>query len=209
MEKIDVLVGCEESGTVTKQFRLLGINAWSCDIMETSGELSQYHIKNDLFKVINEHPEIKMGIFFPPCTYLTIAANKWLKDQPERKSGALVGQKRREAQKEAIEFFMRLYNLDIKHIVIENPIGIMSTKFRKPDQVLQPWMFGHGETKATCLWLKNLPLLVPTNIVEGREQKMFNLKKTDDRAKLRSKTYKGIARALAEQYSKYIIKTNE
>ena len=99
---------------------------------------------------------------------------------------------------------MRLYNSDVKHIAVENPVGIMSTRFRKPDQTIQPWMFGHGETKATCLWLKGLPKLTPTNIVEGRHQRLHELPPTKDRAKLRSKTYSGIAKALATQYSQYL-----
>jgi hypothetical protein len=141
-----------------------------------------------------------MGIFFPTCTYLTVSANKWYKDQPPRKSGTLVGAERREAREEAIEFFMRLYNCKIPKVGMENPIGVISSRFRKPDQVLQPWMFGHGETKATCLWLKNLPKLEPTDIVEGRVQRMHLLPKTKDRAKLRSKTYPGIAQAMANQW---------
>jgi hypothetical protein len=141
-----------------------------------------------------------MLIAFPPCTYLTVSANKWYKDQPERKSGTLVGEARRAARVGAIAFFMTLYNSNIPKIAIENPIGVMSSVFRKPDQVLQPWMFGHGETKATCLWLKNLPKLVPTNIVSGREQRLHNLPKTLDRAILRSKTFSGIAKAMSLQW---------
>jgi len=100
-----------------------------------------------------------MGIFFPDCTYLTISANKWYKDQPPRKSGTLVGAARREARGKAFEFFMALWNCGIERIAMENPVGIMSSYFRKPDQIIQPWMFGHGETKATCIWLKRLPVL--------------------------------------------------
>ena len=201
---IEILIGCEESGRVTEQFRLLGLNAWSCDLLPTSGRYPEYHIQDDIFKVIKDHPEIRMAIFFPPCTFLTVSANKWYKDQPKRKSGTLVGAERRDAREAAIDFFMKLYNCDIPLVAIENPIGIMSSRFRKPDQVLQPWMFGHGETKATCLWLKNLPKLEPTNIVEGRHQRMHLLPKTKDRAKLRSKTYPGIAAALAIQFTEFI-----
>jgi hypothetical protein len=142
-----------------------------------------------------------MGIFFPPCTYLTVSGNKWFKDQPPRESGVLVGQARRDARQQAIDFFLKLYNCGIPKIAIENPVGVMSSVFRKPDQVIQPWMFGHGETKATCLWLKNLPPLIPTNIVEGREQRLHYLPNTKDRAKLRSKTYSGIAEAMALQWT--------
>ena len=140
-------------------------------------------------------------IAHPPCTYLTVSANKWYKDQPERKSGALVGQSRRDAREEAIRFFMGLYNAPIPRKAIENPIGVMSSRFRKPDQIIQPWQFGHGETKATCLWLEGLPKLRPTNIVEGRKQRLHLLPPTKDRAKLRSKTFPGIADAMADQWS--------
>ena len=141
-----------------------------------------------------------MMVAHPPCTYLTVSANKWYKDQPERKSGALVGQDRRDAREDAILFFMRLMTCNIPRVAIENPIGIMSSRYRKPDQVLQPWMFGHGETKATCLWLKNLPKLESTNVVDGREQRLHLLPPSIDRAKIRSKTYQGIADAIAMQW---------
>jgi len=128
-----------------------------------------------------------VGIFFPTCTYLTVSANKWYKDQPKRKSGTLVGKERRNARIEAIDFFMKLYNCGIPKISIENPIGVMSSHFRKPNQVLQPWMFGHGETKATCLWLKGFPKLTPTNIVDGREQRLHNLSATFDKETFENK----------------------
>lgn len=195
-----ILVGCEESQEVTKALRELGHEAFSCDLQECSGGHPEWHYQCDVFEAITFGWD--MAIFFPTCTYLTISANKWYKDQPPRKSGTLVGQERRDARVEAIEFFMKLYNCAIPKIAIENPIGVMSSEFRKPDQVLQPWMFGHGETKATCLWLKGLPKLMPTNIVEGREQILHRLPKTKDRAKLRSKTYPGIAKAMADQWTK-------
>lgn len=197
---IEFIVGCEESQEVTKELRKLGIQAYSCDLQPCSGGHPEWHIQDDIFEVITRHPEIKRGVFFPTCTYLTISANRWYKDQPQPKSGALVGQARREARREAINFFLKLYNCQIEELGIENPIGIMSTVFRKPDQVLQPWMFGHGETKATCLWLKNLPKLKPTNIVEGREGRIWKMTPGPERTKLRSKTYPGIARAMAEQW---------
>lgn len=194
-----VLVGCEESQAVTIALRELGHEAFSCDMQECSGGKPEWHYQCDVFEAIKFGWD--MAIFFPPCTYLTISANKWYKDQPPRKSGTLVGQERRDARVKAIEFFMKLYNCGIPKIAIENPIGVMSSEFRKPDQVLQPWMFGHGETKATCLWLKGLPKLIPTNIVEGREQRLHRLPKTKDRAKLRSKTFSGIAKAMATQWT--------
>ena len=196
-----VLVGCEESQAVTIELRKLGHEAYSCDLKPCSGGYPEWHLQMDVFQAI-ELKKWDMGIFFPDCTYLTISANKWYKDQPERKSGTLVGEKRREAREKGIDFFMRLYNSEIPKIAIENPIGVMSSRFRKPNQVLQPWMFGHGETKATCLWLKGLPNLKSTNIVEGREQRLHRLPKTANRAELRSKTYPGIAKAIAEQFTK-------
>ena len=207
-----ILVGCEESQAVTIAFRNKGHEAYSCDLQPCSGGHPEWHIQEDIFTIISsfrfytqdakEHfvNDWDMGIFFPTCTYLTISANKWYKDQPERKSGTLVGEARREARREAIKFFMDLYNCSIEKIAIENPIGVMSSKFRRPDQVLQPWMFGHGETKATCLWLKGLPKLKPTKIVLGREQRLHKLPPTEDRSILRSKTYPGIAEAMAKQW---------
>lgn len=195
-----ILVGCEESQEVTKAFRALGHEAYSCDIKPPSGGHPEWHLQMDVFEAIDLiKPD--MGIFFPDCTYLTVSANKWYKDQPPRKSGALVGEARRQAREKAVKFFMRLVDADIPKIAIENPIGVMSTRYRKPDQVLQPWMFGHGETKATCLWLKNLPIIKPTDIVGGREQRLHRLSNTKDRATIRSKTFKGIAEALAAQWS--------
>jgi hypothetical protein len=126
-------------------------------------------------------------IAFPPCTHLAVSGARWFKDK-------------RKEQAEAIEFFMLLANANIPRIAIENPIGIMSTRWRKPDQIIQPWQYGHGETKATCLWLKNLPLLRPTNIVDGREARIHKMPPSPERGKLRSITYAGIAAAMAEQW---------
>ena len=199
-----ILLGCEESQAVCIEFRKRGFEAYSCDILPESGGCPQWHIQDDLLKVIHrEHWDAMIA--FPPCTYLTVSANKWFKDQPQRKSGALVGAERRKAREDAIYFFMQLANAPIEYKGLENPIGIMSTEFRRPDQVIQPWQFGHGETKATCLWLFNLPLLKPTNIVDGREQRLHRLPKTKDRAMLRSKTYPGIAAAMAEQWGNYLL----
>lgn len=194
-----VLIACEESQAVCIAFRNKGHEAYSCDLQECSGGYPEWHIQDDLFDSLSSG-HWDMMIAHPPCTYLTVSANKWLKDQPARKSGALVGEARREARREAIEFFMRIYNSGIEKIAIENPIGCMSSVFRKPDQVLQPWMFGHGETKATCLWLKGLPALKATDIVHGRTQALHLLPPSKHRAKLRSKTYPGIAQAMADQW---------
>ena len=198
---MEILLGCEESQAVCIEFRELGHEAFSCDLQECSGGHPEWHLQMDVFEAI-KLKKWDIGIFFPSCTFLTVSANKWYKDQPARKSGTLVGSERRAAREDAIDFFMRIYNSEIPRVAIENPIGCMSSRFRKPDQVLQPWMFGHGETKATCLWIRGLPKLVPTNVVEGREQRIFLFPKTAERAKLRSKTYPGIARAMAEQWSK-------
>jgi len=197
---MNILVGCEEIQAVTMELRRLGHEAYSCDLQECSGGHPEWHLQMDIFEAINLM-FWDMAIFFPTCTFLTVSANKWYKDQPSRPSGALVGAERRAAREEAISFFMRLYDCGIPKIAIENPIGVMSSRFRKPDQVVQPWMFGHGETKATCFWLRGLPKLLPTDVVEGREQRLHLLPKTADRAKLRSKTYPGIAKAMAEQWA--------
>ena len=196
-----ILLGCEESQAVCIEFRKLGHEAFSCDLQECSGGHPEWHLQMDVFEAI-KLKEWDMGVFFPTCTYLTVSSNRWYKDQPARKSGTLVGAERRAARDDSIDFFMRIYNSEIPKVAIENPIGCMSSRFRKPDQVLQPWMFGHGETKATCLWLRGLQKLIPTDVVEGREQRIFLFPKNAERAKLRSKTYPGIARAMAEQWSK-------
>lgn len=216
MKILKVLIGCEESQEVMKAFLDLGHEAISCDLKPCSGGYPERHFKGDVFEAIKggkltmqDGNEIfvdkwDVAIFHPECTYLTVSANKWYKDQPERKSGTLVGAARREAREKAIKFVLDLYNSDIEFIRIENPIGVLSSRWRKPDNVLQPWMFGHGETKATCLWNKNLPPIIPTDIVDGREQKLHLLPPSKDRAELRSKTYTGIAKAIAEQTSEYI-----
>lgn len=197
-----ILVACEESQEVTKAFRERGFNAFSCDLLPCSGGHPEWHYQCDIFDIIMDGWDALIG--FPPCTYLTVSANKWYKDQPARKSGTLVGADRRQARIEAVSFFKRLYYSGIPKIALENPIGIMSTELRKPDQVIQPWQFGHGETKATCLWLQGLPILTPTNVVEGREQRIWALSPSKDRHILRSKTFPGIAQAMAEQWSKII-----
>ena len=191
-----VLIACEYSGRVRDAFTKLGHDAMSCDILET--ESPGKHYKGDVRDVLGGGWD--MMVAHPPCTYLTVSANKWYKDQPERKSGALVGQARRDAREDAIFFFMLLMTCNINKIAIENPIGVLSSKYRKPDQVIQPWQFGHGETKATCLWLKNLPKLESTNVVDGREQRLHLLPPSIDRAKIRSKTFQGIADAMVMQW---------
>lgn len=200
-----VLIACEESQAVCKEFRALGHEAYSCDTLPCSGGHPEWHIQGDVKEILFKPWDLVIA--FPPCTYLTVSANKWLKDQPPRKSGALVGKERRYARVGAEYFFMTFTKLKCPW-VIENPIGCMSSSYRKPNQVVQPWMFGHGETKATCFWINGLPNLEPTNIVEGREQNMHLLSPSKDRAKLRSKTYPGIAKAMANQWSKYLEKSS-
>lgn len=180
-----ILVACEESQIVTIAFRNKGHEAYSCDIQECSGGHPEWHIKDDVLKIINDGWD--MMIAHPPCTHLAVSGARWFKDKQAE-------------QAEAIEFFMKLINADIPMIAVENPVGIMSTRYRKPDQIIQPWQFGHGETKATCLWLKNLPLLIPTNIVSGRENRIHKMPPSPHRSKLRSKTFWGIAEAMADQW---------
>jgi hypothetical protein len=210
MKKLLILAMCEESQAVCLAFRALGHEAYSNDLLPCSGNHPEFHLQMDCFEAVKyleklTGRKIDLIIAFPTCTYLTISANKWYKDMPKRKSGALVGAERLKARELAIEFFMKIVNLDCPYMAIENPIGVMSSRYRKPNQVIQPWMFGHGETKATCLWLKGLPNLIPTNIVAGREPKLHKLPPSKDRAKLRSKTYEGIAEAIAKQYSEYLL----
>ena len=198
-----ILVCCEESQAVTKAFRDAGHEAYSNDIQECSGGHPEWHLQMDALKAL-KLKKWDLVIAHPPCTYLTISANKWYKDQPARKSGALVGAERRQAREEAIEFFMEFVNADVPRMVIENPICVMSTRYEKPSQIIQPWMFGHGETKATCLWIKGLPNLEPTDVVEGREQAIWKMSPSADRTKLRSKTYDGVAKAMVEQWGKLL-----
>lgn len=185
---MSVLIACEESQIVTKEFRNLGIEAYSCDILPTSGEHPEWHIQNNVETLLQN--DWDMIIAFPPCTHLAVSGARWFKEK--RADGR---------QQRAIAFFMTFVKTDCRKIAIENPISIMSTYYRKPDQIIQPWQFGHGETKATCLWLRGLPLLKPTNIVEGREQRVWKLSPSSERAKLRSRTYLGIAKAIANQWT--------
>jgi len=202
-----ILVGCEESQAVTIELRKLGHEAFSCDVMESSGGYPQWHIQGDLLKEL--HKGWDMLIAFPPCTHLAVSGARHF--EQKIKDGR---------QQQGIDFFMEMINAPIDKICVENPIGIMSTKYRKPSQIIQPYMFGDKAQKSTCLWLKNLPLLVPTNIVEKgefiefvskkgvkkRQPKWYfdglkNSKNASERSKLRSKTFKGIAKAMATQFT--------
>lgn len=197
-----ILIACERSGKVRNAFRQLGHNAWSCDI-EPADDGSKYHIQRDALSVILGHKWASAHgwdalIAFPPCTHLSSSGARWF---PQKRADG--------RQQRAIDFFMALINAPIRHIAVENPVGIMSTVHRKPCQIIQPWQFGHGETKATCLWLKNLPKLQPTEIVDGREQRIWKMGPSADRAKKRSETYDGIARAMAAQWDKAIKRKGE
>lgn len=227
-----VLIACEESQEVCKAFRALGHEAYSCDIVECSGGHPEWHIKNDVLKFLN--PKIlsirelagiqfftmdneyhcfpgkwDMIIAHPPCTYLTVTGNRWF--NVERYGEKAI--QRKKDREDAIKFFMAFADADCDNIAIENPIGVMSTDYRKPDQIIHPYMFGDPERKGTCLWLKGLAELKPTNIVEPNIIAYKNGKGTDspwhmnttrlpkqERAKLRSKTFPGIAKAMAEQW---------
>lgn len=186
--RMKILVACEESQAVTIELRRLGHEAYSCDIIPCSGGHPEWHLQVDALELLKMKWD--MIIAFPPCTNLAVSGARYFREK--QADGR---------QQASIEFFMQFANADCKRIAIENPIGIMSTRYRKPDQIIQPWQFGHGETKATCLWLKGLPKLQPTDIVTGREQRVWKMPPGPERAKLRSKTYLGVARAMAEQWA--------
>jgi len=180
-----VLVACEFSGIVRDAFRELGHDAWSCDILPTRADPT-YHIHDDVLGYLTNDWDLMIA--HPPCTYLATSGSRWWKN-------------RKKEQEEALEFVRILLNAPIPRIALENPVSCISTRIRRPDQYIQPWQFGHGETKKTCLWLKNLPLLVPTNVVPGREKRIHNMSPSPDRGLLRSITYKGIAEAMASQWA--------
>ena len=187
-----VLVACEESQAVTKEMRRLGHEAYSCDIQECSGGHPEWHVQQDVIPLLKDKWD--MIIAFPPCTDLAVSGARWF---AEKKADG--------RQQKSIEFFMKFVNANCEHIAIENPVGIMSTIYRKPDQIIQPWQFGHGETKSTCLWLKGLPLLRPTKIVKERNHNIWLMPPGPERAKLRSKTFPGIAHAMAQQWGSVTI----
>lgn len=182
-----VLVACEYSGKVRDAFIAAGHDATSCDLLPSDKPLDGPHYEGDVFDIIDDGWDLMVA--HPPCTHLAVSGARWFKDKQAE-------------QAEALDFVRRLMAAPIERIAIENPISIISTKIRKPDQIIQPWQFGHGETKATCLWLKNLPLLTPTNIVEGREARVHKMPPSPDRWKKRSETFQGIAVAMAQQWGK-------
>lgn len=180
-----ILVACEFSGVVRESFRRLGHDAYSCDL-RPADDNSIFHYQKDALEVM-KLCEWDLMIAHPPCTHLAVSGARWFKGKEKQ-------------QKEAIRFFLAFATSTIPKIAIENPISIISSYYRKPDQIIQPWQFGHGETKATCLWLKGLPLLKATNIVDGREGRIHKMPPSKDRGKLRSITYQGIADAMANQW---------
>lgn len=184
MSKLRILIACEFSGIVRDAFIKRGHDAISCDLLptESPGPHYQGNVKIRLLK------QWDLIIAHPPCTHLAVSGARWFKDKQY-------------VQQQAINFFMMCINANANKICVENPVSIMSTRYRKPDQIIQPWQFGHGETKATCLWLKNLPLLQPSNIVSGREARIHKMSPGPERNKLRSITFQGIADAMAEQWS--------
>jgi len=179
-----VLIACEESQAVCKAFRDKGHEAYSCDIEECTGGHPEWHIQGDVVPVLKNGWDLIIA--HPPCTYLAVSGNRWYADRPDLYLPAT----------EFAKIFMEYAD----KVAVENPVGRLSTLWRKPDQYIQPWQFGHGETKKTGLWLKNLPLLLPTNVVEGREQRVWKMGPSDKRQAERSKTYEGIAIAMADQW---------
>lgn len=192
-----ILVGCEFSGVVAAAFRAQGHEAYSCDLLD--GEIPDWHIKDDVLEVLTQYPWA-LAILHPPCTYLCSSGLHWNKRRPGRE---------RETEK-SLEFVRTLLSAPVPRIALENPIGCISSKIRKPDQIVQPWQFGHPESKSTCLWLKDLPLLKPTDVLvkpaSGRWANQTptgqnNLGPSEDRWAERSRTYQGIADAMAAQWS--------
>jgi hypothetical protein len=194
-----VLVACEYSGTVRDAFRARGHSAWSCDLLPTDADPT-WHIRDDVCHVLSKDPWWDLVIAHPPCTYLSNSGAKHLYAGMKKENG--INHERWRLMEEAAEFFRMFLSLPCP-VAVENPIMHGHAKQRvgmSQTQTIQPWQFGHGETKATCLWLKGLPPLQPTNIVEGREQRIWKLPPTEDRWKIRSATFPGIAEAMAEQW---------
>jgi hypothetical protein len=178
-----VLIACEYSGIVRDAFIRAGHDAISCDLLPT--EQVGPHYQGDVRDILNDGFDLMIA--HPPCTHLAVSGARWFRDKQAE-------------QAEALDFVRLLLDAPIPMIALENPVSIISSRIRKPDQIIQPWQFGHGETKATCLWLKNLPLLVPTDIVDGRENRVHRMPPSPDRWKERSRTYPGIAAAMAAQW---------
>jgi hypothetical protein len=180
---VRVLVACEFSGVVRDAFRALGHTAWSCDLLPS--EMPGPHYQGDVLDILDLGWDLLIG--HPPCTHLAVSGSRhfWRKQKE---------------QAEALDFVRALMDAPVPRIAIENPVSVISTRIRKPDQIVQPWMFGHGETKATCLWLKNMPPLVPTKVVSGREPRVHRMAPGPNRWRERSRTYFGLAQAMAAQW---------
>jgi len=181
-----LLVACEYSGRVRDAFAAKGWDAWSCDLLPT--DVPGNHYQSPVENLLGQHWDLM--ICHPPCTHLAVSGARWFKDKQQE-------------QTEALAFVRLLLEAPVERIALENPVSIISSKIRKPDQIIQPWQFGHGETKATCLWLKNLPKLIPTNVVNGRENKIHRMAPGPNRWKERSRTYQGIANAMADQWGTF------
>jgi len=213
-KRFKVLVACEESQAITKEFRKMGHEAYSCDLLPCSGGYPEWHYQEDVFNVI-KHQEWDIMIAHPPCTYLAVSGARWMYN----KDGS-VNEERLQNQNDALDFVKRLMDAPIKSIAIENPISVISSQIRKPDQIVHPYHFGDKASKSTCLWLKNLPKLEHTNVVAKGEFKewvdkksgkvkkqakwyydaLLNAKSSAERRTLRSKTFKGMAEAIADQW---------
>lgn len=180
-----VLVACEYSGVVRDAFLAKGHNAMSCDLLPT--EVPGPHYQGDMFDL--DLSEFDLMLAFPPCTHLAVSGARWFEEK--RRDGR---------QQAAVEFVKRILEAPVEHIALENPVSVISSYIRKPDQTIQPWQFGHGETKRTCLWLKNLPLLAPTCVVDGRQARVHMMAPGPNRWKDRSRTLPGIAAAMANQW---------
>lgn len=214
-----ILIACEESQAVCIEFRKLGFEAYSCDLLPCSGGHPEWHFQEDVFEVIKREPNFDLMIAHPPCTFLAVSGARHLYN----KDGS-INQERLKNQNEALDFIRKLMDVDIEHIAIENPVSVISSKIRKPEQIIQPWQFGDKAQKTTCLWLKNLPKLEYTSIVEKGEFVEWVDKKTGktkrqakwyldalkeakspaERRTLRSKTFKGIAEAIVKQWGEYL-----
>ena len=226
MKELRFLIGCEESQAVTIELRKLGFEAYSCDLQECTGGHPEWHFCEDIFEVVKREPKFDCMICFPPCTFLTVTGARWLYNEDKSKNI-----ERWKNQDEAVLFVKALYNLDINHIAIENPIGKLSSLWKKPTQIIQPYFFGDNAQKTTCLWLKNLPPLVHTKDInlfsneithvdrgvqreyiskDGKKRFMSewywetSKKKGKERQVIRSKTFPGIAKAMAIQWSNYL-----
>ena len=178
-----VLVACEFSGIVREAFKERGHDSWSCDFLDT--EIPGKHIKGDVLKILDQGWDLMIA--HPPCKHLAVSGARWFKDK-------------RNEQEQALRFVRKLMEAPIDKIALENPVSVISTRIKKPDQIIQPWQFGHGETKKTCFWLKNLLPLKPTKIVEGRENRVHFEPPSRNRWKNRSRTLQGIANAMADQW---------